>query len=139
MISYTFIIIIASKGGDDHPTHLHGYDFFVVAMEAVGNKEKLTNVKSLNEQGLIRKNLKTPVVTDTVGVPTAGYTIIRFIANNPGYWLIHCHVTLHLYLGLGFVLKVGEEEDTENPPKYFTKCGPATNNFLSDDYSCYNH
>lgn len=118
------------EGQEDHPMHFHGYDFFVVAMDIVANNDTLLNLKSMNEQGLIRKNLKNPIRKDTVRVPTAGYTIIRFVANNPGYWLVHCHVSFHLYLGMGFILKVGEDENMKSPPAYLKKCWPQRQLFM---------
>jgi iron transport multicopper oxidase len=29
-----------------------------------------------------------------------GYTVIRFIADNPGVWIIHCHMEWHVDAGL---------------------------------------
>lgn len=28
---------------------------------------------------------------DTISIPSKGYTIFRFRADNPGFWLLHCH------------------------------------------------
>ncbi len=33
-----------------------------------------------------------------------GWTAIRFITNNPGVWLIHCHLASHTAAGEEFVL-----------------------------------
>ena len=32
---------------------------------------------------------------DTVIVPYEGYTIIRFVVDNPGWWFFHCHIEIH--------------------------------------------
>lgn len=50
-------------------------------------------------------------------VPSKGYGIIRFVADNPGYWLVHCHMEAHADLGMAFVMKVGENEDILDPPE----------------------
>jgi len=68
----------------NHPFHLHGYQFRVVAMERIGYNITAAEVKELDRQGLIRRKLKRAPLKDTVTVPDGGYTIVRFYANNPG-------------------------------------------------------
>lgn len=68
----------------NHPFHLHGHTFRVVAMEKIGSNVTLEEVARLDEQGYIKKNLEDPPVKDTVTVPDGGYTILRFRASNPG-------------------------------------------------------
>ena len=36
----------------------------------------------------------------------AGFTVLRFVADNVGYWLFHCHMSWHNHLGMGLVIKV---------------------------------
>ena len=36
------------------------------------------------------------VLRDTVQIPTRGYAVLRFRAENPGMWLFHCHVLWYL-------------------------------------------
>lgn len=57
-------------------------------------------MKSLYEEGHIKYELKNPLIKDTIIVPNRGYTIIRFLADNPGVWLLHCHIEFHSALGL---------------------------------------
>ena len=38
----------------------------------------------MDEAGLLERNLDHPPTKDSVTVPDGGYTIIRFIASNPG-------------------------------------------------------
>lgn len=33
---------------------------------------------------------------DTFTVPGSSHVVIRFMANNPGLWVLHCHVAWHL-------------------------------------------
>lgn len=68
----------------NHPIHLHGYSFRVVAMERMGHNVTVDEVKSRDEKGLIKRNLLNPPIKDTVTVPDGGYTIVRFQASNPG-------------------------------------------------------
>ena len=51
---------------------------------------------------------------DTVIVPAGGYVVIRFLANNPGYWFMHCHIEPHLLDGMAVV--INELYDLQNPP-----------------------
>ena len=67
-----------------HPFHLHGSSFRVVAMERVGSHVSVDQVRAMDEEGRIRRNLINAPIKDTVAVPDGGYTIIRFVAINPG-------------------------------------------------------
>ena len=63
-------------------------------------------VIAMDERGEIRRNLANPPVKDTVVVPTSGLTVVRFLADNPGFWLAHCHMSMHNHIGMAFVIKV---------------------------------
>ena len=75
----------AGMMGMDHPMHLHGHLFQVI--EVNGNK------------------LKNPIVQDTANVPFRGNMVIVFKADNPGWWLIHCHNLAHSKNGMIGVVK----------------------------------
>jgi laccase len=80
-------ITLSERGGRDHPFHLHGYGFHVVAVGVVENNISTDIVRELNEQNSISKNFNGPV-KDTVSVPSSGYAVIRFVADNPGKFLL---------------------------------------------------
>ena len=63
-------------------------------------------VKKLNEEGKIKRNLKDPPRKDTIAVPDAGFTVMRFKADNPGFWIMHCHMSWHNHIGMAVVLQV---------------------------------
>ncbi|XP_031785568.1 laccase [Nasonia vitripennis] len=67
----------------NHPIHLHGYYYRVVAMEKVGDKLSIEEVKKMDQEGKIHRRLEAEPWKDSVIVPTGGYTIVRFYANNP--------------------------------------------------------
>lgn len=48
-------------------------------------------------------NLKlvNPPRRDVVLLPADGYVVIAFKADNPGPWLVHCHIAFHISWGLG--------------------------------------
>ena len=60
---------------ESHPFHLHGYNFFVVG-RGIGNFDPAKDPAKFN--------LVDPPERNTVGVPTGGWTAIRFRADNPG-------------------------------------------------------
>ncbi|CAA7018543.1 unnamed protein product [Microthlaspi erraticum] len=45
-------------------------------------------------------NLEDPPYLNTIGVPVGGWATIRFVANNPGLWLLHCHFDIHQTWGM---------------------------------------
>ena len=60
---------------ENHPIHLHGFNFFEVG-SGLGNFNPKKDPKKFN--------LVDPVERNTVGVPSGGWTAIRFRADNPG-------------------------------------------------------
>ncbi|KAJ8670518.1 hypothetical protein QAD02_001777 [Eretmocerus hayati] len=107
----------------NHPLHLHGHFFRIVASEELGRPIMAADVQQLDLQGKINRNLKKPPIKDTMKTPQGGYTIVRFHANNPGYWFFHCHFEQHNNNGMALVFKVGEHEDFAPVPKDFPTCG----------------
>lgn len=69
-----------------HPMHLHGYSFRVLSRNGspVSHREW----------------------ADTVLVPPKETVDVAFVADNPGDWMLHCHVTDHQASGLMTVLRV---------------------------------
>ncbi|GFO31991.1 multicopper oxidase [Plakobranchus ocellatus] len=108
-----------------HPMHLHGHKFSVVAMGKIGEKTTVDAVKALDEAGKITRRIERAPIKDTVIVPDGGYTVIRFKANNPGFWLFHCHVEFHSAMGMSMVFQVGEQKDFPRAPRNFQKCGDS--------------
>ncbi|KAH7860397.1 hypothetical protein Vadar_012968 [Vaccinium darrowii] len=96
--------------GLDHPMHLHGYSFYVVGY-GFGNFDK--------DKDPLTYNLVDPPLQNTVIVPKNGWTAIRFIANNPGVWFMHCHLERHASWGMEtvFIVKNGNDSNaTLLPP-----------------------
>ncbi|PUZ45626.1 hypothetical protein GQ55_8G239800 [Panicum hallii var. hallii] len=95
--------------GDSNPMHLHGHDMFLLA-EGLGNYDAAKD--------MTRFNLVNPPVKNTVLVPNLGWAAIRFVANNPGVWFMHCHYEFHLAMGMAtvFIVEDGTTADTSLPP-----------------------
>lgn len=112
-----------------NPVHLHGYNFAVVGMAKLNDSITASYVKSLDAQGKLPRNLDNPPVKDTVTVPAGGYTIVRFVADNPGTWMMHCHLEFHFHLGMRFLVKVGTWRDLPPTPPNWPRCGNFEYNF----------
>ncbi|KAL0106109.1 hypothetical protein PUN28_016084 [Cardiocondyla obscurior] len=123
----------------NHPFHLHGYQFRVVAMKKLGDNTTVDEVKELDRQGLIHRKLKRAPLKDTVTVPDGGYTIVRFYADNPGYWLFHCHIEFHADIGMSLIFKVGEDDEIPPVPTNFPTCGDFKPVVNENEKSILNH
>ena len=75
---------ITAGTGYGHPIHLHGHDFAIISNTTVGGP----------------LNLKNPPRRDVVIPNKYGDTVIAFKADNPGTWLMHCHIAFHASFGL---------------------------------------
>ncbi|CAD6230692.1 unnamed protein product [Miscanthus lutarioriparius] len=102
---------------ESHPFHLHGYNFFVVG-RGLGNFDPAKDPA--------KYNLVDPPERNTVGVPAGGWTAIRFRADNPGVWFLHCHLEVHTSWGLKMAFLVedgnGPDQSALPPPKDLPKC-----------------
>ncbi|XP_014215268.1 laccase-3-like [Copidosoma floridanum] len=107
----------------NHPLHLHGHFFRVVAEEKLKGNVNIDLIKKLDREGKIRRRLDRPPYKDTIKAPGGGYTIVRFKADNPGYWFFHCHFEQHSNVGMALIFKVGEHEDMPPVPKDYPTCG----------------
>ena len=93
---------------EDHPLHLHGYKFWVVASgELPFDKRR------------VQYNTVDPVHADTFPIRTGYYYVLRLRGNNPGMWHLHCHLLYHMFFGLQAVLNVGESFQPMPPEQYF--------------------
>ncbi|KAG0538600.1 hypothetical protein BDA96_03G250500 [Sorghum bicolor] len=97
---------------ESHPFHLHGYNFFVVG-RGLGNFDPAKDPA--------KYNLVDPPERNTVGVPAGGWTAIRFRADNPGVWFLHCHLE---GLKIAFLVEDGNgpDESVLPPPKDLPEC-----------------
>lgn len=72
-----------------HPIHLHGHDFYILG-KGSGTWDGSTT-------GL---NFANPTRRDTATLPPGGYLLLAFPADNPGLWVMHCHIAWHAAQGL---------------------------------------
>ncbi|VFQ71839.1 unnamed protein product [Cuscuta campestris] len=102
---------------ENHPVHLHGFNFFVVG-KGLGNFNPKRDPKKFN--------LVDPVERNTIGVPAGGWVAIRFRADNPGVWFMHCHLEVHTTWGLKMAFLVdngkGPDHSILPPPNDLPLC-----------------
>ncbi|KAL4861268.1 hypothetical protein BDV12DRAFT_191196 [Aspergillus spectabilis] len=79
-----------------HPIHLHGHDFFILAQGTNPWDGKVVT--------------DNPPRRDTAVLPGNGYLVMAWETDNPGAWLMHCHIGWHTTEGfaLQFVERKGE-------------------------------
>lgn len=95
---------------ENHPMHLHGFNFHVLA-QGFGNYDPKVDRQKFN--------LVNPQIRNTIAVPVGGWAAVRTRFNNPGVWLLHCHLDVHLSWGLASVFVVedgGTPSSTLTPP-----------------------
>jgi len=105
-----------------HPLHLHGYFFNVIGSGLLPQENPMGYVRQQNEEGNIERNLHDPPHKDSVQTSPGSYLLIRFYADNPGYWLMHCHISFDVIEGQAMVVKVGERDEWVIPDD-FPQCG----------------
>ncbi|KAL0062617.1 laccase, multicopper oxidase, benzenediol:oxygen oxidorectuctase [Marasmius tenuissimus] len=80
--------------GIQHPMHLHGHAFDVVRVA-----------------GSSTYNYANPVRRDVVSLGSASDNVtIRFRTDNPGPWIMHCHIDWHLEAGFAVVFAERTDE-----------------------------
>jgi FtsP/CotA-like multicopper oxidase with cupredoxin domain len=82
----TCVLALKNETAWWHPMHLHGHTFRVLTRDgaAVGGA----------------------IWGDTVLVAPREFVEVAFVADNPGNWMLHCHVVDHQVTGLMTVLRV---------------------------------
>lgn len=92
-----------------HPWHTHGHSHYVIA-SGPGDY--------IHEEHKDIRNFEHPLFKDTTvaypSIPTddtdgCGWTKVRIIADNPGYWAVHCHITTHMIQGKMIVIEEAPE------------------------------
>lgn len=95
-------VIISTTLTVPHPIHLHGFDFFVLAQGS-----------GTYTSGTTTLNLDNPPRRDTAMLPSSGYLVLAFETDNPGAWLMHCHIGWHTSEGFAMQWIVRQDEITD--------------------------
>ena len=95
-----------------HPMHLHGHDFYVLG-SGTGTFDLQTGPDSLQ--------YNNPPRRDTAMLPAGGWMIMAFPTDNPGAWLMHCHIAWHISQGLG-VQFLEAKSSIQIPGSFASQC-----------------
>ena len=71
--------------------HLHGHDFALLG-QGTGTFDPAVHLSQLN--------FANPNRRDVANLVASGWTVIAFKTDNPGSWLMHCHIAWHVGEGL---------------------------------------
>lgn len=78
-----------------HPMHLHGHDFSILGSGPGFFDDSM--IPNLNFDNPIRRD--TSFLFGSRTTPS-GYTVIGFQTDNPGAWIMHCHIIWHAEGGM---------------------------------------
>ena len=109
--------------GAGHPIHLHGHSFHVVEIGygtyddksgfvTVPNPNVICSDINCTNPGWTNgadpfNNISVTSYTirkDTIIVPAGGYVRVWIVADNPGYWFLHCHIEPHQMEGMAVLI-----------------------------------
>ncbi|CAI7671704.1 unnamed protein product [Penicillium discolor] len=122
-------LVINNLDEGSHPFHLHGHHFYILAvhqaefgwgsynpfidkipphLESDSDELKNDTVDTHKPNGYDSRLYDTSraALRDTVQIPSRGYAVLRFRANNPGIWLFHCHMLWHSATGMAMLIDV---------------------------------
>jgi FtsP/CotA-like multicopper oxidase with cupredoxin domain len=76
---------IVNRTGATHPIHIHGHVFTVLARNGI-------------------PIAGSPVHLDSIRVGPGESWDVGFVADNPGIWMLHCHVLVHAAGGMSMTI-----------------------------------
>jgi FtsP/CotA-like multicopper oxidase with cupredoxin domain len=85
-LGHTYVLALNNQTAWHHPIHLHGHAFRVVSRNGEATRHREWQ--------------------DTVLIAPRERADIAFVADNPGDWMIHCHVLEHQAGGMMGVIRV---------------------------------
>lgn len=100
---------------DCYQIHLHGHDFAILQQNYVDEFPDGLNI-----------NVDTPPRRDVALLPDAGYLVIAFKTDNPGTWIVHCHIAFHAAFGLAIQILERQQAAASNWPSLSTSHALAT-------------
>ncbi|RKO85746.1 multicopper oxidase-domain-containing protein [Blyttiomyces helicus] len=118
----------------EHPWHLHGHNFWIVAQGTASSASAVPTTFTLPAGGLPRRDVVTLAACPQSGGScignSVGYTVIRWVADNPGVWFFHCHIEWHVEAGLVMMFVEDVAQIVGNKTALYSgvslaKCPPA--------------
>ncbi|KAI1866391.1 hypothetical protein JX265_007692 [Neoarthrinium moseri] len=126
----TVDVILQNMDENSHPFHLHGHQFWVLG----AGHGYFPGYAALGLQpegrGLLdpanRTVVENPVRRDVATAEGFGWVLLRFVADNPGVWLFHCHMVWHSEAGMAmqFVSRLDDLRAWTLPEESRRLCQP---------------
>ncbi|OOF95490.1 multicopper oxidase [Aspergillus carbonarius ITEM 5010] len=115
------IINITTTGQPQHPIHKHSNKYFVIG--AGSESFTYSSVEEALKYIPQNFNFENPQMRDTFYTPASStapsWLAIRYFVQNPGPWLLHCHLQMHHTGGLALALLDGVDAwPTDIPEEY---------------------
>jgi len=95
-------MIFNNRDTGEHPIHLHGYKFWVL-QEAAPDAGDYNAANS-------DLNLVNPLYRDVATVNANSFLVIQLVADNPGLWMLHCHIDWHMNIGFVGLVNIGQAQ-----------------------------
>ncbi|EXJ58514.1 hypothetical protein A1O7_05940 [Cladophialophora yegresii CBS 114405] len=86
-------LLITNYDEGAHPFHLHGHSFWIVATSP-------DQYFDWSTYPALNTTLSNVLKRDTIMIDAFGWALVRFVADNPGLWALHCHISWHMESGL---------------------------------------
>ncbi|KAE8421217.1 multicopper oxidase-domain-containing protein [Aspergillus pseudocaelatus] len=120
-------LVVNNLDEGPHPFHLHGHHFYILTvqqssygwgsydpfidpyppgLEPDPNSDPETQHSTQEGPSFQPYDLSRATLRDTVQIPSRGYAVLRFRADNPGVWLFHCHILWHSATGMAMLVNV---------------------------------
>lgn len=106
LVLYNYLVL------SDHPMHLHGHNFYVLAQGIGEWNGTITNAENpirRDTQILGQGQFNATTSQDTFFLGTPSYIVLQYEQDNPGVWPFHCHVAWHA--SDGFITNLLERPD----------------------------
>jgi len=110
--------VINNNSTSTHPLHIHGRRFQIVA---VGGGDGGSRFDPSLHPRLPGGSTFAPM-RDTFDMQPQGWVVLRMIVENPGMWMLHCHVGVHQALGMASILSVLPDQQVQ-PAGHLPRCG----------------
>lgn len=79
--------------------------------------------------------IKNGIAKDTWLVPSGGWKLVEVTFDNPGLFLLHCHMTTHALEGLTIMIQVGDRINFPLPKDEFPTCHNYVPGVELDDFN----
>lgn len=104
-------LVINNLDDGAHPFHLHGHAFYVLSSYRAPARSGWGSYNPFDGGQARPLAAARPVRKDTVSVPRRGHVVLRLRADNPGLWMLHCHMLVHMGSGMAMALHKGLGDD----------------------------